>query len=90
MVKSNTIGMKTAISIPDDLFKKVDQLAEEKKTSRSQIFCNAVTLYLEQIRSQKLLEELNSAYSHEDTSEEKLVRKKSSEYYKSQILKKEK
>ncbi len=90
MVKSNTIGMKTAISIPDDLFKKVDQLAEEKKKSRSQIFCNAVTLYLEQIRSQKLLEELNSAYGHEETSEEKFVRKKSSEYYKSQILKKEK
>jgi len=90
MIKSNTMGMKTAISIPNDLFKEIDQLAEEKKTSRSQIFCSAVTLYLEKIKSQRLLGELNSAYGHEETSEEKLVQKKSLEYYKRQILKKEK
>jgi metal-responsive CopG/Arc/MetJ family transcriptional regulator len=89
MIKSNTIGMKTAISIPDDLFKEVDRLAEEKKTSRSQIFCSAVTLYLEKIKSQRLLEELNSAYGPEESSEERLVRKKSTEYYKNQIIKKE-
>jgi len=90
MIKSNTLGMKIAISIPNDLFKEVDRLVKEKKTSRSQIFCSAVTLYLEKIKSQRLLEELNSAYGHEETSAEKLVRKKSSEYYKSQILKKDK
>jgi metal-responsive CopG/Arc/MetJ family transcriptional regulator len=89
MIKSNTIGMKTAISIPDDLFKEVDRLAEEKKTSRSRIFCSAVTLYLEKIKSQRLLEELNSAYGPEESSEERLVRKKSTEYYKNQIIKKE-
>jgi len=89
MIKSNTIGMKTAISIPDNLFKEVDRLAKEKKTSRSQIFCKAVTMYLEKIKSQRLLEELNSAYGQEETSEEILVRKKSSEYFKKQILKKE-
>jgi len=81
--------MKTAISIPDDLFKEVDRLADEKKTSRSRIFCSAVTLYLEKIKSQKLLEELNSAYGSEETFEERLVRKKSKEYYKKQIVKKE-
>ncbi len=88
-IKSNTIGMKTAISIPDDLFKEVDRLADEKKTSRSRIFCSAVTLYLEKIKSRRLLEELNSAYGPEETSEEKTVRKKSKEYYKKQILEKE-
>ena len=89
MIKSNTVSMKTAISIPDDLFKEVDRLADEKKTSRSKIFCSAVTLYLEKIKSQRLFEELNSAYGPEDTSEEKSVRKKSKEYYKRQIIKKE-
>ncbi len=89
MIKGNTIGMKTSISIPDDLFKEVDRLAEEKKISRSKIFCRAVTLYLEKIKSQRLLEELNSAYGYEETSEEMLVRKKSKEYYKKQISKKE-
>ncbi|MFW6140871.1 MAG: CopG family ribbon-helix-helix protein [Acidobacteriota bacterium] len=89
MKNSHTIGMKTAISIPDDLFKEVDKLAKEKKTSRSQIFSEAVKFYLKKNKSKKLLEELNSAYAYEETTEEKLVQKKSTEYYKSQILKKE-
>jgi metal-responsive CopG/Arc/MetJ family transcriptional regulator len=86
---SDTIGMKTAISIPDDLFKEVDKLAKEKKTSRSQIFCKAVQLYLEKSKSQRLLKELNTAYAHENTPEEKLLRKKSAEYYKNRIQDKE-
>lgn len=89
MRNSNTISMKTAISISDELFEEVDRLAKEKKTSRSQVFSEAVKLYLKKNKSQKLLEELNSAYAHEETSEEKLVQKKRTEYYKSQILKKE-
>jgi len=89
MINSNTVGMKTAISIPDDLFREVDRLAEEKKTSRSQIICRAVTLYLDKIKSQRLLKELNSAYGPEETSEEKLIRKKGTEYYQREILKKE-
>jgi len=80
--------MKTAISIPDDLFEEVNKLAKENKTSRSQIFCAAVEAYLQKIRSDKLLEALNSAYADEETSEEKFLRKKSAEYYESTILKK--
>jgi glycerol dehydrogenase-like iron-containing ADH family enzyme len=39
---SHTNCMKTAISIPDQLFEEVDKLAQENKTSRSQIFCSAI------------------------------------------------
>jgi len=81
--------MKTAISIPDDLFKEVNKLAKENKTSRSQIYCAAVEAYLEKIKSLKLLEALNSAYSDEETSEEKLLRKRSIEHYSRTILKSE-
>ena len=88
MNNSNTIGMKTAISIPDDLFKEVNRLAKENKTSRSQIFRAAVEAYLEKIKSQKLLKALNSAYADEETSEEKLLRKRSIEHYSRMILKK--
>ncbi len=87
MKSSNTIGMKTAISIPDDLFKEVDKLAKEKKTSRSRIFCKAVEHYLEKTKSQRLLKELNIAYAQEDSPEEKRRRKKSAEYYKNKVLK---
>lgn len=79
--------MKTAISIPDDLFKEVEKLAREEKTSRSQIFCKAIELYLEKNKAQRLLETLNSVYVEEETSKEKLVRKKSKEYFASKILK---
>lgn len=80
--------MKTAISIPDELFKEVNKLAQENKTSRSKIFCTAVETYLEKVKSHKLLEALNSAYADEETYKEKLFRKKSIEYYNSTILKK--
>ena len=80
--------MKTAISIPDDLFKEVNKLARKNKTSRSQIICKAVEEYLEKLRAHKILEALNSAYADEETSEEMLLRKKSIEYYDSTVLKK--
>ena len=80
--------MKIAISIPDDLFKEVNKLALENKTSRSQIFRSALEAYLEKVRSHKLLEAINSAYADEETAEEKLLRKKSTEYYDITILKK--
>ena len=87
MNKSNTVGMKTAISIPDDLFEEVNKLARENKTSRSQIFCAAVKAYLEKIKSNKLLEALNTAYADAETAEERLLRTKSKKYFASKILK---
>ena len=82
--------MKTAISIPDDLFEEVTKLAKENNTSRSQIFRAAVVAYLKKIKSHKLLEALNSAYADGETSEERLLRKKSLELYSRTILKGEK
>jgi metal-responsive CopG/Arc/MetJ family transcriptional regulator len=79
--------MKTAISIPDDLFNEVNKLARENKTSRSQIFCTAVQAYLEKIKSQKMLEALNSAYASKESAEDRLLRTKSKEYFVSKILK---
>jgi metal-responsive CopG/Arc/MetJ family transcriptional regulator len=79
--------MKTAISIPDVLFEEVKRLAKENNTSRSQIFCAAVEAYLEKIKSQKLLEALNTAYADAETAKERLLRTKSMEYFASKILK---
>lgn len=87
MAYSNTNSMKLAISIPDELFEEVKKLAAENKTSRSQIFSIAIKEYLDKIKSQKLLEALNSVYSGEDTDDEKRLRRKSLKYYDSTILK---
>jgi metal-responsive CopG/Arc/MetJ family transcriptional regulator len=86
---SNTICMKTAISIPDDIFEEVDKLARENKTSRSQIICIAVEEYLKKIKARKLLEALNSVYADEETAEEKLLRAKTKEYYERKVLEKD-
>ena len=39
---SYTTGMKTAVSIPDDIFEEAERLAAELKTSRSQLFSRAL------------------------------------------------
>ena len=41
-----TKGMKTAISIPDDVFKGAERLARRTKKSRSQLFTDAVKEYV--------------------------------------------
>ena len=41
-----TFGMKTAVSIPDNLFHKAERLARRMKKSRSELFRNALTEYV--------------------------------------------
>lgn len=79
-------SMKTAISIPDDVFEAVSQAAEEENIPRSKIFADAARKYLEQRKNQKLLSALNEAYSEEESKEERQVRKFSKKYYASKIV----
>lgn len=41
-----TSGMKTAISIPDDVFEEAERLAAELKTSRSRLYSRALTEFV--------------------------------------------
>jgi predicted transcriptional regulator len=41
-----TIGMKTAVSIPDDIFEKVERLARRGQRSRSEVFSAALAEYV--------------------------------------------
>ena len=66
--------MKTAISIPDELFNKVDELASELHLSRSQVFTDAVIEYLERQQNLKILEAINKVYSEDETEVEKRLR----------------
>jgi len=38
--------MKTAVSVPDDIFSKADRLARRMKKSRSELFSNALAEYI--------------------------------------------
>jgi len=54
-----TPGMKTAVSIPDDIFKKAERLARRMKKSRSQLFSNALTDYVARHSPDQITEAMN-------------------------------
>lgn len=53
--------MKTAISVPDETFRRVDELARETGRSRSEIFARAVALYLDHEDRDSLTRRIDSA-----------------------------
>jgi metal-responsive CopG/Arc/MetJ family transcriptional regulator len=57
--------MKTAISIPDNLFIVADQYAKSHGVSRSQLYAKAVAQFLEQHSSDHITKQLNEVYSSE-------------------------
>jgi metal-responsive CopG/Arc/MetJ family transcriptional regulator len=54
--------MKTAISIPDSLFEEAEQLAKTRGWSRSELYANAVTAYVNSERFAGVREKLDSVY----------------------------
>jgi metal-responsive CopG/Arc/MetJ family transcriptional regulator len=60
--------MKTAISIPDEVFNKAEELAKSLGISRSELYTQAVTHFIKCNRSKTLTEALNEVYSHEDST----------------------
>ena len=73
--------MKTAVSLPDDLFEKVEELAEELHLSRSRIFAEAVQDYIAKRKNEEILRTLNTVYSEAETEAEKTLRKYSKKRY---------
>jgi predicted transcriptional regulator len=57
---SYTIGMKTAISIPDDLFREADALATKLGRSRSSVYASAVREYLSRHATDDVTDALNA------------------------------
>lgn len=79
--------MKTAISIPDELFKEIEDFAAKHKYSRSEVFVIAVKDFLKRLESRKLLDALNAAYSEDETPEEKTLREAGKKRYAKTVLK---
>ncbi len=66
-----TRGMKTAISIPDDLFEAAEKLAEKLGVSRSELYQRAVAQFLSEYSGELITDSLNEIYS-EGAEESKL------------------
>ncbi|MDD4870598.1 MAG: ChpI protein [Kiritimatiellae bacterium] len=60
--------MKTAISIPNDVFKTADNFARRKKLSRSAVFTIAVTEFLSHHNQEDVTEQLNKVYGKQESS----------------------
>jgi metal-responsive CopG/Arc/MetJ family transcriptional regulator len=81
--------MKTAISIPDEIFREIERFSKEHHYSRSQVFVMAVNEFLERLKSKELFNALNEVYSEPESLEETSLREKSKGYYSKKILKME-
>ena len=60
--------MKTAISIPDDIFSSADRLAKQLQMSRSELYARAVKRYVTECRHTGVKEKLDEVYGSEAES----------------------
>jgi metal-responsive CopG/Arc/MetJ family transcriptional regulator len=60
--------MKTAISIPDEVFDAAEKLATRLGMSRSQLYATALRQYLEAHRSRGVTARLDAVYNDNDSS----------------------
>lgn len=59
--------MKTAISVPDEIFRRAEAAAKKLRISRSKLYATAVSEYLERLRAESVTERLNQVYSKHDS-----------------------
>lgn len=65
--------MKTAVSIPDNIFKTAERFAHERQLSRSALFTEAVAEFLAHHRHEGVTEELNRVYAGHDSGVEPML-----------------
>jgi metal-responsive CopG/Arc/MetJ family transcriptional regulator len=58
-----TLIMKTAVSVPDDLFRLAEAAARRLRVSRSQLYATAISEFLNRQQSDAITERLNEVYS---------------------------
>ena len=56
-----TIGMKTAISLPDALFRSAERLAKRSGKSRSHLYADALAEYVARHSPDEITEAMNAA-----------------------------
>lgn len=66
-----TRGMKTAISVPDEVFELAEQLAEQLGVSRSELYTTALRALLADKRAAEIRASYDAAYGGGMTEEEK-------------------
>ena len=60
-----TKSVKTAISLPDDLFQSAEAAARRLRVSRSELYAKAIAEFLKQRDDSAITERLNEVYSRQ-------------------------
>lgn len=67
--------MKTAVSLPDKLFKIAEETAEKLGIPRSQLFARALEEFIQRHRRENVTEKLNEIYSSADSGIDPVISK---------------
>ena len=78
-------NVKTAISLRESLFERVDKLARELHISRSRLFVLAVEEYIRQVENQELLQAINVAYDEPPSPDEEAHRERMRRKHRQQV-----
>jgi predicted transcriptional regulator len=60
--------MKTAVSVPDDLFRQADRLAKRQRKSRSRLYSEAIGEYVARHDPDEITRRMNEVADETDTS----------------------
>jgi metal-responsive CopG/Arc/MetJ family transcriptional regulator len=69
------VSMKTAISLPDLVFEEAESLARQLGISRSELYTNALKVYLRKYNRDRILDKLNQIYSEESSELDPVLEK---------------
>ena len=65
--------MKTAVSIPDNVYASAEKLARRLSKSRSQLYAQALSNYLSKYQKEGITTKLNEVYLNNDTGVDPLL-----------------
>lgn len=65
--------MKTAVSIPDDVFKEIERLAKRLKISRSRMYSIALRDFLARYKAEQITAQLNRTLAEIDEPQDPFV-----------------
>lgn len=77
VIPSYTLGMKTAISVPDETFEKASRRARDLGMSRSEFFSRAAARYLHELDAESVTHQIDLAVTalaeHDDSAADAVV-----------------
>ena len=66
--------MKTAVSLPDQVFRSADRMARRMRLSRSRLYATALREFFQRHRADRVREKLTEVYGKEGSSLDPVLR----------------